>query len=323
MCFLLPVLLLGAAPNSAGELPLPVTFELSANTLSILVDSERFAVYVFDDQEIARPYFCHVVAPNGVQVTRNHPPRPETDKDNMDHATFHPGIWLAFGDLGGADFWRLRARVRHVRFAEPPGSGRAGVFSVVNVYETTETPPRALCEEVCTYTISATPQARWIMAESEFRALVPDIAFGDQEEMGLGVRIATPLTVKHGNGVIMNSLGGLDEKGTWGSAPNWCAYSGVADGRRTGILLMADPGNFRKSWYHNRNYGLMVANPFGKKSMIGPDDNDIPPDATPLPMNAAFRLGFAVCVFSENSTEHPDYDKLFQCYDSGLEKKAP
>ena len=32
-------------------------------------------------------------------------------------------------------------------------------------------------------------------------------------------------------------------------------------------MLMADPNNFRKSWWHNRNYGAFVANPFGRKAM--------------------------------------------------------
>jgi len=30
---------------------------------------------------------------------------------------------------------------------------------------------------------------------------------------------------------------------------------------------MADPANFRPSWWHNRDYGLMVANPFGREAM--------------------------------------------------------
>ena len=41
----------------------------------------------------------------------------------------------------------------------------------------------------------------------------------------------------------------------------------MADGRSTGILLMADPSNFRPSWGHNRDYGVFVANPFGREAM--------------------------------------------------------
>jgi hypothetical protein len=30
---------------------------------------------------------------------------------------------------------------------------------------------------------------------------------------------------------------------------------------------MASPGNFRESWWHNRDYGVFVANPFGRQAM--------------------------------------------------------
>jgi hypothetical protein len=39
------------------------------------------------------------------------------------------------------------------------------------------------------------------------------------------------------------------------------------NGWRVGITVMTDPANFRPSWWHNRDYGLMVANPFGRKAM--------------------------------------------------------
>ena len=31
--------------------------------------------------------------------------------------------------------------------------------------------------------------------------------------------------------------------------------------------MMAAPSNFRESWWHNRDYGVFVANPFGRASM--------------------------------------------------------
>ncbi len=31
-----------------------------------------------------------------------------------------------------------------------------------------------------------------------------------------------------------------------------------------GIAVFAGPQNFRPSWFHDRDYGLMVANPFGE-----------------------------------------------------------
>ena len=67
---------------------------------------------------ILRPYFCNVHAPGGIQVTRNHPP--VAGQDATDHDTMHPGLWLAFGDINGQDFWRNKGRIEHVRFTEPP-----------------------------------------------------------------------------------------------------------------------------------------------------------------------------------------------------------
>ena len=298
------VVLLFAPLSGYGE---EVRFQQDSGHLHIFVGNDAFAEYVYTDPDIPRPYFCGVKAPDGIQVTRNHPPDPKSDAGNDDHATFHPGVWLAFGDLGGSDFWRLKARVRHLRFAEAPQGGNTGTFTVVNAYETLDTPPRVLCEETCRYTVKADGTTRRILAESRFKALEPGLFFGDQEEMGFGVRLATPLTVKHGNGRLVNSACGVNEDGTWGKQADWCAFSGVIGDRRTGILLAAGPDNFRRSWFHNRDYGLMVANPFGRKAMTGPDDKSMAPDATPLNPDTPLSLTFAVCVFSVASEEQPDY----------------
>ena len=75
----------------------------------IITDAGRpVATYVFRDDKILRPYFANVHAPGGIQVTRNHPPVP--GKDATDHDTMHPGVWLAFGNLSGQDFWRQRGQ---------------------------------------------------------------------------------------------------------------------------------------------------------------------------------------------------------------------
>ena len=89
-----------------------------------------------------------------------------------------------------------------------------------------------------------------------------DFYFGDQEEMGLGLRMATPLTVKSG-GRIANSDGLVNEPQVWGQQADWCDYSGTIDGQPVGVLIVPGRDNFRRSWFHARDYGLLVANPFG------------------------------------------------------------
>ncbi len=81
-----------------------ISFEPRKDTVRVLVDGGPLATYVWRDAEILRPYFKDLHAPGGIQVTRPCPPQKGTDP--VDYETMHPGLWLAFGDLSGADFWR-------------------------------------------------------------------------------------------------------------------------------------------------------------------------------------------------------------------------
>src|SRR5262249_15548468 len=92
-----------------------------------------------------------------------------------------------------------------------------------------------------------------------------DMTFGDQEEMGLGIRMATPLSVPRG-GKITNSDGLKNEAQAWGKAADWCAFGGSVDGHPVEVVLIPHPENFRRSWFHARDYGLLVANPFGRNA---------------------------------------------------------
>ena len=99
---------------------------------------------------------------------------------------------------------------------------------------------------------------------SEFSG-TEEFFFGDQEEMGFGARLASPLTVKNG-GRILNSDQLQNEKQVWGQPADWCDYSGVVEQQACGVTLMPDPKNFRRSWFHARASGLLVANPFGQQA---------------------------------------------------------
>ncbi|MHC4178872.1 MAG: DUF6807 family protein, partial [Planctomycetota bacterium] len=94
-----------ALPAEAAE-KRPIGFAREPGKLLIHVGGRPLATYVYADKQIPRPYFAHVRVPGGIQVTRNHPP--DKEKDPTDHATYHPGIWMAFGDLSGSDYWRNR-----------------------------------------------------------------------------------------------------------------------------------------------------------------------------------------------------------------------
>ena len=290
----------------------PVAFEMQSTSMDITVSETRVATYSWEDAETLRPHFSNLLAPNGQAITRTHPPHPENDQGNDDHASFHPGVWLAFGDLGGADFWRNRARVRHMGFVvEPQGGDGLGRFEVRNRYETLDSPPRVIGEEHALYQFRVTEQGYLLECEYRFTPAEGDTAFGDQEEMGLGVRLATPLTVKSGNGWILNSEGGRDEAGTWGKPAQWCAAGAEVDDAQIGAVVIPSPENFRPSRFHSRDYGLIVANPFGKKSMTAPSDPEVPLESTPA---TDMSIGFAVGLFSTTGEARDAIEALHASY---------
>jgi len=266
VCRWLPVpiiaVLSAALPCQAAD-QTPVTFARAEGQLLISVGRQPLATYVYADKEITRPYFAHVHAPGRVQVTRNHPPDKTTD--SIDHATFHPGIWMAFGDLSGSDNWRNRARVVHEQFVEgPTGGPDKGSFAVRNRY-LAEDGRTTVCREECRYTIHVRPSGYLLIWDATFSNSKGSFWFGDQEEMGLGVRVASPIRVEAG-GTIRDAQGRTNEKQVWGHAADWCDYSGTIRGTHLGMTLMCHPANFRPSWFHARDYGLLEANPFGRKA---------------------------------------------------------
>jgi hypothetical protein len=137
-------------------------------------------------------------------------------KDPTDHDVLHPGLWLAFADVSGQDSWRNLGAIKHERFTEPPAvrEGRLTFATESRLQTTNGQPLGTLLSRI---TLSAPPAGYLLVWEAAFAATEQDIVFGDQEEMGLGIRVATPITEKNG-----------------------------------GLI---------------RDYGLMVANPFGRKSM--------------------------------------------------------
>jgi hypothetical protein len=245
-----------AEPPAARMLPGKVEFTIA---------DKPFATYVYQDEKIFRPYFANVHALSGVQVTRNHPPI--VGKDATDHDTMHPGIWLAFGDINGEDFWRNKGRVVHDGFIqEPTTSGAELTFGVRNNYVS---PAGSLiCTEQAQYTISTTAEGILLLIETEIRS-PKTLKFGDQEEMGLGVRVATPINVRQG-GRILNNKGQVNEAEVWGQDAVWCDYSGTIGDQPAGALLMQLYNSGQgANWFHARDYGLMVANTFRLPKFTG------------------------------------------------------
>ncbi|HUG17349.1 MAG TPA: PmoA family protein [Planctomycetaceae bacterium] len=258
----LAVVSIGARTGAEEEPKGIVSFRKEQNQLIVTVDRKPVATYVFRDENISRPYFAHVKAPGGQQVTRNHPPL--KDIDRTDHDTMHPGIWLAFGDLDGEDFWRNKARIVHQGFADPPDqpAGTGGFFEEKHYLRPDGS---LLCKERFRCFLHVLDNAYLLEWDSTFTS-DSEFYFGDQEEMGLGVRVTTAISEVE-RGRLSDSEGRAGAGKIWSQAADWCDYSGVVGDERIGMTIMCHPDNFRPSWFHARDYGFVAANPFGRKAM--------------------------------------------------------
>jgi putative heme-binding domain-containing protein len=274
------------------------TWEHRPDRLSILHTGRPVTEYVFHDPEILRPYFQNVGAPSGAQVTRTHPP---AAGDAADHATMHPGVWLAFGDINGEDFWRNKARIEHVEFITEPSlvQGRL-VFATRNRLVAGNA--TRLATLISRFGIAPWGDHAFAMTwEAEVQGEGRELVFGDQEEMGLGVRVATELTEQKG-GLVVNSDGVTGAKTVWGKPAAWAAYSREIGGRIKGVAIFPSASNPNPTWWHSRDYGVIVANGFGKRALPASPDGKLV-----VKSGDSLKLRYDVLLFDTPSSAPIDF----------------
>ncbi len=299
--FLPLIVLAGLAASNAGEF----TAEKRADSLVLTRHGHTVGEYVVRDAKIPRPYFAHLHAPDGTRLTRAHPPVKGVDA--TDHDTLHPGLWLAFGDLNGVDFWRNKGNIEHVRFiAEPRGDAERLSFAVEERYLAPD--GREICRGVNEFVLIAGDTLRpalpgtLLLWSTTLRRADGPLAFGPQHEMGLGFRVATPLVVKGGAGNILSSHGGRNEAGNWGRPAAWWNYTGTVGSQHAGILAVAAPDNARPVWAHARDYGFLALNPTSPP----PGAQDVPSIPFTVPAGESLRLKFGLLLHASPATEPLD-----------------
>jgi hypothetical protein len=256
------LLILILPPVQADEL----TWQRAEGRILLRQGAGPLMTFVWRDPRIPRPYLTDWHTADGYRLTRPCPPVEGIDA--TDHETMHPGIWLSFSGLSGQDFWRNKKETQCAGPVEGPTRSDNG--SVRWVFENRYALPSATMREVCRLTVTPVRQGAWICWDSVFTSDGP-ARFEDLEEMGLGIRVATPLTVVKG-GTMRNSAGEINEKGVWGKQADWLDYSRQEANRVHGLFLVTHSANPRRSYFHARDYGMVAANPFGTKSFTGSGD---------------------------------------------------
>ena len=200
-----------------------------------------------------------------------------------------------FTDINGIDFWRNHGSIRHLRYTQSPVvNSNQLTFATESELLSPDDETQGRLSQHFALTSSAN---NWLLVwQATFQADEQPLIFGDQEEMGCGARVATAITEKNG-GSILNSSELSTAAATWGQPAQWCNYSGMFEQHHIGITLMAAPENFRTCWWHNRDYGLMVANPFGRAAMKQGGTSQVR-----VEIGQSLRLCFGACI--HQGSEH-------------------
>ena len=159
--------------------------------------------------------------------------------------------------------------------SEPHGGAGKGYFRRAKRIPGSKRSIQIVCEEVSRLHVRwppgrvLAPVGLDVFSDKEFY-------FGDQEEMGLGFprrdaaarRAAKrtrqrmpPATARFSIPKVART-----REQIWGNSAEWCDYSGTIGGQRVGMTIFCHPENFRPSWFHARDYGLLEANPFGRQA---------------------------------------------------------
>ncbi|MCB1232064.1 MAG: PmoA family protein, partial [Verrucomicrobiae bacterium] len=275
------------------------SFRKGESSLDLQLDGKHIATYLLDHEKLTRRAFVNVRTPSGFPVTRNFPPRKPEDldpgyqgEDGIIHPVMHAGLWMSFGWIDGNDYWRLLSPVKFEKYLEEPeAEGNEARFATRDRY-LDQDGKTTICLQDTRYRFRRIDEGIVLDWDATFFNDERDFAFGDQEESGLALRIASPLRVQGGNGEIVNDRGEVNGLGTWGKEFEWIDYSGVIDGKHVGVMIMPHPDNRRACWSHSRDYGALVANPFPRQ----PKERREPYVTTMVKKGERFRLRYRVLV---------------------------
>ena len=261
-----------------------VTAEVGKGSIEFRAGKALVGRYVFG-ADVAKPYFWPLHAPGGVRVTRGWPMTPPEKGEQADHP-HQKSAWFCHGDVipegivlmdkvrgvEGVDFWseaKGHGKIVCVDVGKPVRQKAAVSVPTRNEWRTAR--GVKILDEARKITVHDLGSAWLVVLDIDLHASVCPITFGDTKEGAMGVRVPDTLTEKKGKGRLTNAEGKVGELRVWGRRSAWCDYSGTLHrGIVAGIAIFDDPSNKPACW-HSRGYGLMAANPFGRRRSVFPD----------------------------------------------------
>lgn len=249
---------------------------------------EPFATLRFGADE-RTPAIFPLFAPGGLRVLRAFPfERIEGESEDHPH---HRGLWFAHGDVDGHDFWHDPECRIVVRAHEVVGG------DTIRLLADWATPEGVIATETRTLRFSETPGRRRIDFGVELTPTADRLVLGDTKEGTIALRLAPTLRVEgpRARGRLENGEG-LRDGDCWGRRSSMVTAEGPVEGRLVRVAMVdATPGADGPTHWHARKYGLLAANPFGRRAFEG---REAPSGRVTITPESPFRR--RIVVFAES-----------------------
>lgn len=258
------IMQLGNTPQASGTADgLAVAHNEAAQTVTVSIDGERFTEYRYGNK--GKPILYPVIGPHGIAMTRHYPMKKGAPGEASDHP-HHQSIHYNH-PVSGHDFWHGRGgsqirndTIRSVKVAD-------GAAVIVSDNSWVAGNGKRVLSDTTEIRAGVTEGGRYIDYQITVKATDGDIRFEDTKEGTMSIRThpALRLTGQVATGRAINSEG-VTGKAIWAKQAEWVDYWGTIDGKNVGIAIFDHPLNPRHpTTWHARDYGLIAANPFGKR----------------------------------------------------------
>jgi len=278
----------------------------------VSIGNEIFTEYRYANQ--GKPILYPVIGPYGIPMTRHYPMKEGVPGESGDHH-HHQSIHYNH-PVSGIDFWHGRggAHIRNDEIVKAEVVDGKALIVSRNSWMHGE---KRILSDTTEISAGTTEGGRFIDYKISIHASEREITFQDSKEGSMSIRThpALRLQGKVAKGSAINSEG-VKGKAVWGKAAKWVNYWGPVDGKTVGIAIFDHPKNPRHpTTWHARDYGLIAANPFGKRYFKAGDGA--------LTLKKGETVTFAYrFFFHENSHEKIDLPTHYKTWGESYRHKA-
>ena len=307
--------------------------------VEVYMDGQLFTAYRYPEN-IAKPVLYPLITASGKRLTRGFPLEP-TVGERVDHP-HHVGVWFNYGDVNGLDFWnnseaipadkkKNYGTIYHQDIVAAKSGASKGELQVKATWKTQE--GNTLLNEFTTYLFTSSGSTRAIERTTTLTATQQVVAFKDNKEGLLGIRVTRALEIPsnepaiftdaQGNPTEVKALNNEGVKGNyissqgkegdaaWGTRGKWMQLQSEINGEPVAIAVLDHPKNIGyPTYWHARGYGLFAANPLGQAVFSeGKETLNFQ-----LQAGASVTFRYKILVHSGTVWTKSDLDKAFELF---------